>query len=259
MELTILGAHNCESDKMKLTSLLIDGVIAVDAGGLTSSLSIDDQQRLKAVLITHHHFDHIRDLETLGMNIYMHKPNGLGVYALQSTLDIISAYMCDGVLYPDFTKRPSPDNPVFRLKPVEPDEEFVVAGYKITPFPVNHGVPTVGYRITSPDNKSLIFTGDTTRNTIETWQGQSAQLIVTEVTLPNAQEAAARDSRHLTPQMLKGELLDFKKANGYIPPVVTVHMSPHLEDKIKQEIARVADELGTKITCGHEGMRITVQ
>jgi hypothetical protein len=36
-------------------------------------------------------------------------------------------------------------------------------------------------------------------------------------------------------------------------------MSPHLEDKIKQEIARIADELGTKITCGYEGMRIDVQ
>jgi len=44
MELTILGAHNCESDKMKLTSLLIDRVIAIDAGGLTSSLSIEEQR-----------------------------------------------------------------------------------------------------------------------------------------------------------------------------------------------------------------------
>lgn len=261
MEVTILGAHNCESDKIKLTSLLVDGVIAIDAGGLTSSLSIDDQLKLKAVLITHHHFDHIRDLQTLGMNIYMHKPTRLGVYALGSTLDVIAGYMFDGVIYPDFTKRPTPDNPVFRLNAIDPEEEeaFVVAGYKIKPFPVNHGIPTVGYRITSPDNKSMIFTGDTTRNTIETWQEQPSQLIIIEVTLPNAHEAAAKDSRHLTPQLLKGELLDYKKANGYIPPVVTVHMSPHLEDKIKQEIARVADELGTKITCGYEGMRITVQ
>ena len=28
----------------------------------------------------------------------------------------LEAYMCDGVLYPDFTKRPTPDNPVFKLE-----------------------------------------------------------------------------------------------------------------------------------------------
>jgi ribonuclease BN (tRNA processing enzyme) len=257
MELTILGAHNCESDKARLTCLLVDRIIAIDAGGLTSTLSIDDQRRLKAVLVTHHHFDHIRDLSTLGMNIYTLGP--LGIYALKSTLDVISTYIFNGTLYPDFTKKPSLDKPAFKFNPIAPDKAFAVEGYTVIPFAVNHGVPTIGYQITSPDNKRLVYTGDTCRNPESTWKGLSPQLIVTEVTVCNAYETAARESRHLTPQLLKEELIDFKKANGYIPPVVAVHISPHLENEIRQEIARVADELGTKITCGHEGIRITVQ
>jgi len=71
MELEILGAHNCESRDAKLTSLLIDGTVVIDAGSLTSSLSLEAQQRVKAILITHRHFDHIRDLATFGMNAYM--------------------------------------------------------------------------------------------------------------------------------------------------------------------------------------------
>ena len=191
------------------------------------------------------------------MNIYTMGP--LVVYALKNTLEVISTYILNGTLYPDLTKKPSLDKPVFKFNPVELNKDFVIGGYTVTPFAVNHGLPAVGYQITSPDGKCLIFTGDTCRNPALTWKGRSPQLIVTEVTVSNAYETIARESRHLTPQLLKEELIDFKKANGYIPPVAVVHISPHLENEIRQEIARVADELGTKITCGHEGMRITVQ
>ena len=46
MDITILGAHNTESEKTRLTSLLIDDVLAIDAGALTSSLSFGAQQNL---------------------------------------------------------------------------------------------------------------------------------------------------------------------------------------------------------------------
>ena len=62
MEIRFLGVHNLESVDTKLVSLLIDGVLAVDAGSITTTLSFEEQQRIKSFLITHHHFDHIRDL-----------------------------------------------------------------------------------------------------------------------------------------------------------------------------------------------------
>jgi phosphoribosyl 1,2-cyclic phosphodiesterase len=67
MELEILGAHNCESKDAKLTSLLVDGSVAIDVGSLTSSLSLDAQKMVRAILLTHRHYDHIRDLATFGM------------------------------------------------------------------------------------------------------------------------------------------------------------------------------------------------
>lgn len=68
MKVQILGAHNAETKEARLVSLLIDDILAIDAGGLTSTLSLAAQQRIRTILITHHHFDHIRDLVTLGMN-----------------------------------------------------------------------------------------------------------------------------------------------------------------------------------------------
>ena len=256
MELEILGAHNCESESARLTCLLVDGVLAIDAGGLTSALSIEEQHRLKAVLITHHHFDHVRDLATLGMNFWTKGP--LPVYGLESSLQTVLSNILNGVMYPDFTSRPSPEKPAFKFHPVAPGKEFSIVGYSITPFLANHGVPTVGYRIADAQGKSFVYTGDTHRLTDATWQGLSPRLIVTEVTVPDKYESMARESRHLTPKLLKEELLAFKRIHKYIPPVIAVHISPHLEDEIQKEISRVAEELGTEITCGYEGMRVVI-
>ena len=256
MELEILGAHNCESRETKLTSLLIDQTIAIDVGSLTSSLSFAAQQRIKAILITHHHFDHIRDLATFGMNAYMSGP--INIYALDSALEVISAHLLNEVLYPDFRQKPFPERPALKFCPLEPNNEVIIEGYAVLPIPVNHNVPTIGYQVTTPDRKSLFYTSDTGRNPPSLWEAVSAELLVIEVTLPDKFESFARDSGHLTPRLLKKELLDFKRIRGYLPPVVTVHMSPNIEDEIREEVAQVAKELEAKITLGYEGMKIVI-
>ena len=256
MELEILGAHNCESPDTKLTSLLIDQIIAIDAGGLTSSLSFSAQQQIKAILITHHHFDHIRDLATFGMNTYM--VGTTNVYSIDSVLNVISTHLLNEVLYPDFRQRPIPDRPSLKFCPLEPYKEVLIEGYAILPLPVNHNVPAIGYQVTSPDKKSLFYTGDTGRNSSSLWQAVSPGLLITELTMPNRFEFMAQASGHLTPRLLKEELLDFRSIMGYLPPVVTVHMSPQLDGEIGEEVAQVAKELEAKITLGYEGMKVTV-
>lgn len=256
MELRVLGAHNCESRDARLTSLLIDDTIAIDAGGLSSSLSFEEQDRIKAILITHRHFDHVRDLATFGMNRYV--SGTVDVYALDSVVDTVSNYLFDGALYVDFRNRPSPDRPVFKLHAVEPDEVFTLEGYAVLPLLTNHNTPTAGYQVTGPDSKTLFYTGDTAPNPVSLWQKVACDLLVTEVTVPDAYAQMAQESGHLTPQTLKQELVNLREAKGYLPPVITVHMSPRIEDEIRAEVARVAEELGAEITLGHEGMKVVL-
>ncbi len=254
MEILILGAHNCESKDSRLVSLLIDGVLALDAGSLTSSLSLSEQERIKSILLTHHHFDHIRDVATIGLNAF---PWGtIKLYSIPTVLSSLTSHILNDEIYPDFSKRPLPDRPALRFFALEPLKPETIDGYTVLAVPVNHTVPTVGYQVTSEDGKSLFYTGDTGRGCSSCWEVTSPQLLIIEVTMPDRFEEFANRSGHLCPRLLRQELAAFRGVKGYLPLIIIVHLSPQFESEINEEIEKVAMEMSATITIGHEGMRI---
>ncbi len=257
MEIRVLGAHSAESKGFHMTSLLIDGILALDAGGLTSSLSLLEQQAIKAILITHQHFDHSRDLVTFGANGVMN-PDPVEVYAPSQAIDVITSCLLDGRVYVDFSKWPSEEKPFLRTKVIEPFETQVIQGYKVLALPVNHAVPAVGYHIASDDGKSLFYTGDTGPGLSSCWEYISPQLLITEVSGINKIEGFLRKVGHLSAQLLKDELIQVRKAKGYLPHVVVIHITPQWENEIRQEVIDVAAELGIAIDIGYEGMVISL-
>lgn len=252
MRVRILGAHNLESKETALTCLLVDDIIALDAGALTSRLPLEIQRRLEAVLLSHHHYDHIRDIPILGMSFFS-SGGGIDIYATEATATALTAYLLDGGIYPNFLERPA-DNPALRLHRIEPNREFEVAGYRVLPIPTQHSLPSVGYQITSADGKSLFYTSDTGVGLDDCWQEITPQLLIIEVTLTNQFPDAARDAGHLTPDLLRQEMESFRRIRGYLPPIVVVHLNPDLEDQIETQLADVAEALDTPISLGYEGM-----
>lgn len=256
MNIRILGAHNIESQNSRCISFLIDGVLAIDAGSLTSSLSFQEQQKLKAVLLTHHHYDHIRDIPALGMNFLLYEKT-IEIYATSPVYEVLSAHLLNDVIYPDFTKKP-PEKPAIQFRMMEAGRAEVIAGYNILPVPVNHAVPTIGYQITSPDGKKLFITSDTGPGLQDVWKQVSPDLLIIELTALNKYIDFARQSGHLTPALLQQEMESFREVKGYLPRIITVHMNPLDEKEIKAEIALVAKKLDTKILFGYKGMRTSL-
>ncbi len=254
MNIRLLGAHNCESRDSRLACLLIDDTLAIDAGGLTSSLSLPAQLKLKAILLTHQHYDHIKDIPVVAMTFYLSGAT-IDIYSTSPVHDALTTYLLDGRLYPGFLQQP-PENPTIRFTTVEPNRATRVEGYSVLPVPVNHSAPSVGYQITSPDGRTVFYTGDTGTGLNECWEQVSPQLLIIEATAPNRFEEWALEARHLTPSLLKQELTTFQKVKGYLPRVVTVHMNPLLEEEIRAETEDVARTLNAEITPGYEGMEI---
>jgi cAMP phosphodiesterase len=257
MQVRVLGAHSGEVKGLRMVSILIDGILALDAGGLTSSLSLSEQQKVRAVLLTHHHFDHSRDLVTLGANGATF-PSPVDIYALGQTLDVLKFCLLDGKIYADFSKWPSTDKPFIQLKVIEPLQPQNILGYGVLPVPVQHAVPSVGFQVTSKDGKSLFYTGDTGPGLEAYWQHISPQLLIIEVSGINKSQDFLKSVGHLSAGLLKEELLQFRQIKGYIPRVVVVHIPSLFEREVRQEVKRVARELRTRIDIGYEDMKITL-
>ncbi len=252
MNVRFLGAHNLESRETALTCLLIDDRLALDAGALTSNLSFAVQRRLEAILLTHHHYDHIRDIPIIAMSFFS-AGGSIDIYATQTAADELTAHLFDGRVYPNFLERPA-DNPAARLNVIEPHQEFEVAGYRVLPVSMMHALPSVGYQVTSADGKSVFYTGDTGGGLQDCWRRVSPQLLVTEVTLPNQFLDGARESGHLTPDLLRQEMEAFREIRGYLPQIVAVHLNPDVEDDIEAQLGDVAEALDNPISLGYEGM-----
>jgi ribonuclease BN (tRNA processing enzyme) len=259
MEVRMLGAHNLESRDARVSTLLVDGILALDAGALTSPLTSEEQLGVKAVLVTHHHYDHIKDLVLL-CAAHQFENQKLDVYGLPSVYDALRAILqYPGNLYTDFLTRPAGD-PTLRFHAIEPLKPLEVAGYDVLPVTVNHSVPAVGYQVRRGTGRSLFYTGDTGPGLDECWKQISPDVVIIECTGSNRFTALGRSTGHLTPALLGEELRAFHKLKGYLPHVVTTHHFPMPQEEAdrKVELARLAQELGAAITHGYEGLEIEV-
>ena len=254
MKIRIVGAHNIESKDTGCSCLTIDGVLALDAGALTSRLTIKAQQRLQALFLTHRHFDHAKDIPTIGMNFSLVKKS-LQVYTTRSIFEDISHYLLDGRLYPDFTKQPD-GNPALQFNLIEPGKEFTVGHYRVTALPVKHAVPCVGFQVAAPDGKRLFYTSDTGPGLADIFKQVKPDMLIIELTSPDEHHDFALNAGHLTPALLGKELVSFKKVNGYLPRIVTLHSNPLHRREISGQLQKVSRALGTDILMGSEGMRL---
>jgi ribonuclease BN (tRNA processing enzyme) len=254
MKIKILGAHNLESQNTRCVSMIIDGILALDAGSLTSGLSFTAQRKLQAVVLTHGHYDHIRDIPALAINLFMSKKS-IDIYSNQAAIDIISKHLLNGKLYPEFMNNPA-EKPTIRFNVFQPVQKIKIAGFDILPVPVKHAIPTMGIQITSAAGKSVFYTSDTGPGLEDCWRQASPDLLITEVTFLNKKQEFAIKSGHLTASLLKDELESFRKIKGYLPRVLIIHTDPTEEKQTAEELAAVERALDIRLTLAREGMQI---
>ena len=237
MQLRILGCHGGETPKHRTSSFLVGDSLAVDAGAITSGLSLREQERIQSVLVSHPHMDHIRDLATLADNRCQQGGSTLDIVGIPATIEALRKHFFNDVIWPDFTKIDAKDGPTVRFVEVRPNQASEVDGYEVTPILVNHTVDTSAFIIRHGD-KSIVYGGDT-GPTDDLWNRINAlddlQALMMEVSFPNDEAQLAHASRHLTPESL-GTELDKLTLSAELP-ILLYHIKPTFEQRVLRELA----------------------
>lgn len=217
-----------------MTTFLLDGETALDAGALTEALPLSAQRRIRGVVLTHAHLDHVASLPFLLENLYG-RARPLEVVAPAPVLASLRRHLFNGVTWPDFTRLPSRAKPTLVYRPVPVGRPFRAGGMTLVAVPVDHIVPAYGYFVSKP-GRAVLFSGDT-MPTERLWS-QARRLpqlkaIFLEVSFSDAQATVAQASCHLTPCLLPAEL---EKAPPRVP-VYLYHMKPPSLSRIRREVA----------------------
>jgi cAMP phosphodiesterase len=256
MKIRFLGVHNRETNTARCASMLIDEELALDAGSLSTSLTLVEQQRIKSILLTHAHHDHIKDVPSFSLNFYMRNLN-IDIYATTYVINALEKNLFNGNIYPEFHKLPA-EKPTICYRKIIPLNPVQINNHEILPVPVNHGKNTVGFHIKNNTNKTVFYSADTGPHLVKCWENISPQTLIIEVTLPNRYGEFASTSGHLTPRLLYKELIKFQELKHYIPEIVITHMDPALENEIDEEVKAIAKELKAHITLAYEGLQLTI-
>lgn len=234
MILRVLGCSGGEAQGDRLTGLLVNGTVALDAGCLTMALKIPEQVAIRHIFLSHSHLDHICTLPFYTKNIFGHIDVPVEIHALPETLDALRRHLFNDELWPDFSVIPSPDAPIIRYSEIEPGRVYEVEGLRITPIPVNHLVPTVGYLV-EDKHSGFVFTSDTAETDAiyeAANQAKHLDLFITEASFPNEQDWLAEASKHLTPAKLGRELAKLKRE----VPVGIYHLTPGDKPKMLPQL-----------------------
>ena len=251
MSLRVLGCSGSIAAGCKTTAFLLDDDMLIDAGTGVGDLPLESLARIDHVFISHSHLDHVLSIALLAdsvMRLRAAQQRGpIQLHALPETIAALREHIFNGVIWPDFTRLPSADQPVLQFVPFAVGDVLPNVGAQrrtVEVLSALHTVPAVGFAVRAAahpydgrDSAWWVYTGDTGPNP-ELWRRlHTMQLshLVIETAFSDEERALARISRHLCPTALGHGLAQL---GGRVAVHIT-HIKPGEVDAVMGEITRL--------------------
>jgi len=221
--------------EQRLTCFLIDDCVAVDAGSIAIALTNEQRSKVKDIIVTHPHMDHVASLPIFIDDLYPSLQQPMRVHATPEVIELLERDVFNWNVYPRFSDLKNDYGPVMEYVPIPIGKTFKVAHLNVVAMHVNHIVPTVGL-VVSDGQSSVAFSSDTAQ-TEDFWKilnemkGLDALLI--EASFPDRMAKLAEVSRHFTPASLGQEL---KKLTHNGMDIMAVHLKASYRDEIVAEL-----------------------
>lgn len=231
----ILGASGSKTRTTSTTCFQVFKDIVIDAGNIINSLG-DEALFINHVFLTHSHSDHIIDLPFLIEGFFEQRTEPLKIYGSKETINSLKEHTFNNKIWPDFSQIPllNSDKKSLEFIIIKENETISLGFYSIKPIIANHISGAFGYSIIKENNGYLI-SGDTYINEHlinELNDDKRLTTLLVECSFPNNFKQLAKDSKHLTPQLLANEL---SKVNKPSLQVFIYHLKPsHYAQMVKE-------------------------
>jgi len=239
MKIKVLGCSGAEYPGHRPPSFLLNGKILFDTGSLTNILDVKGQLRIKHIFVTHSHLDHIIGIPFLADNlIFRKKRHRVNIFSTPPVIKVIRKSLLDGSIWPDFTVIPNSHEGILNLIELKPGQSIEIDDLSVTPYLVNHSVPATGYLVEDKKKRRFFYTGDTgpTDSTWSNMEGIQIHSLLIEVSFPNRMEEIALRTGHLTPRLLKKELLKIKP---HPERIFIIHLKPQYSKAVTAELQKL--------------------
>jgi ribonuclease BN (tRNA processing enzyme) len=241
MRIRVLGCSGGIGAGARTSAMLVDDDVLIDAGTGIGDLELQDLDSIRHVFLTHAHLDHIAGLPMLADCVFDENYEiPLTVYARAETLRAVQDHLFNDVIWPDFAKLPTEQNPMLRYHVCSPGDTITIDRREFNAVDVMHSVPALGFTVQNSGG-AFAVSGDTKTN--ETlWPVLNAcddlRVLVIEVSFPDEMQDLAANSGHYTPKTLTDDLRRLK----HNPEIWLTGMKPGEESKILEQVKKAAPE-----------------
>jgi len=249
MRVTFLGTGSAMPTGRRFqTGLLLaaDGDrLLVDCGsGVLHALERTDTgyEGIDAVLLTHHHLDHVSDLDVLLKARWLAGATELTIAGPPGTADLI-----DGLLDLHEYMQGRLDLTIREIG----TDGFSLAGFDVAATETRHSMQCFAYRFTHGDRAAVVFSGDSEAFSELIEFADDAAVLIHDCSFPDDVDV----SNHPTPTAL-GRVL--ASADASLGRVYLTHLYPHTEGRHDEMLDAIGESYDGDVRFASDGLSLTV-
>ncbi|MFB6135870.1 MAG: MBL fold metallo-hydrolase [Halobacteriaceae archaeon] len=209
--------------------------LLVDCGAGTLTRLGERHEALDAVLLTHHHTDHVADLVPILKARWLAGCPALEVVGPPGT----RALLADLLAVHDYLR----GRVEYDAREVDPGEAFAVAGFDVKATGTVHSMPCHAYRF----GDAFAVSGDTEADDSVAAFADGVEAFAHDCSFPDGVDV----SNHPTPSAL-GEAL----AGNEYGTVFLTHLYPHAEGRHRELLAAVRERYDGDVRVARDGLSV---